>query len=202
MNKKIFLLLLLITNFAQSNTDSIKIIDHLENKYENKISEVLKNIYPDDLFEVKIIINPDNAIIDINKRETYSINASVLIDGNWNINYDENGKAILNKDGTRNRTFQLKNPEDIKKIENFIKNLINYDMKKNDKVLVQSIQFDRIDQFKAEDIKWRRKMQLTAVLFSGLVSLVLLILVSLIYRFITKEIERRLKIQKEKSKKN
>lgn len=129
--------------------------------------------------------------------EIDKITASVTIDGIWEIEYNEKKKPIMNPDGTRKRKYIPVSDEDLRKIKAAIEQGIGYSFVRGDKVVVNSLPFDRSKQFAEEDAKWRRKQQTTFALFAGLIALILLFIATIIYRLIAKELERRKRIREE-----
>lgn len=129
--------------------------------------------------------------------EITKITASVALDGVWEIEYDDKGKPVLNPDGSRKRKYIQIPFEDIKSIQSFVERGIGFDIKRNDQVSVNELKKDRSEQFKNEDAEWKRKQQVTLALFAGLIALIVLILLTIIYRIIAKELERRKRLREE-----
>jgi flagellar M-ring protein FliF len=103
----------------------------------------------------------------------------------------------MNPDGTRKRKYTPVSDDDLRKIKASIEQGIGYSYVRGDKVVVNSLPFDRSKQFAEEDAKWRRKQQTTFALFAGLIALILLFIAIIIYRLIAKELERRKRIREE-----
>ena len=129
--------------------------------------------------------------------EITKITASVTIDGNWNIVYDKNNKPVLNPDGTRKRTYVPVPDDDLKKVQAAIEQGIGFSYNRSDKVVVNSIPFDRSRQFAQEDAMWKKKQQVTLALFAGLIALIFLFIATIFYRLLMKEIERRKRLREE-----
>ena len=123
--------------------------------------------------------------------EITKITASVVVDGKWEIEYDENKKPVLNPDGSRKRKYIKVSDNEIKNLKSFVEQGIGYSVERSDKVEIREYQKDRSVQFAEEDAKWKRKQQTTMALFAGLIALIVLILATILYRVIAKEIERR-----------
>lgn len=193
----ILLSFILFSTFCIDN--NLELINQLEKKYEEKISDVIKSIYDDKYFTVKVIINPLIRDFSISNRNNYNINVSVFIEGNWKIIYGENNKPVMNRDGSRLREFDFMDENELNKIKQFILNLIEYKEVRGDKVSVQSIQYNRTKEFINEDSKWKRKLQTKMALFAGLIAL-LLFIATIIYRLVAQEVERRVKLRTEELK--
>ena len=129
--------------------------------------------------------------------EITKITASVAVDGTWEIEYDAKGKPILNPDGSRKRKYIPVSKEELKTLKGFVEQGIGYSINRDDKVEVYEYPKDRSAQFAMEDAKWRRKQQTTVILLVGLISLIALIILTIIYRLIAKEIERRKRLREE-----
>ncbi len=157
-----------------------------------QMTEYLKNekIRNEDYGESKLDITKDPW--DINK-----ITASVTIDGIWEILYNEKNKPELNPDGTRKRKYTPVSDDDLRKIKATIEQGIGFSFDRGDKVVVNSLPFDRSRQFMEEDAAWKRKQQTTFALFAGLVALILLFIATIVYRLVAKELERRKRIREE-----
>jgi len=125
----------------------------------------------------------------------------MFIEYNYEFVYNEKGLNVLNSNGTRKRNIIDLNQNEINKIENCIKNLIDY-RKENDSILVQSFIFNRDEDFLTEDTQWKRKEKTTLVLFSFLVSIISLIFFTLIAKVVINEIKIRKKIISQNNLKN
>jgi flagellar M-ring protein FliF len=63
---------------------------------------------------------------------------------------------------------------------------------------VQNIAFDRTAQFKAEDSDYLRNVQIKQILLFSLVGLALLMIAFLVFRLVSRELERRRRIAEER----
>ncbi len=202
LNKKIiiYILLFFILFSTFGSNSNLEIINQLEKKYEEKISDMIKMVYPEKYFLVKVIINPLIKSYSINNRNSYNIKVSIFIDGSWKIVYGEKNKPVVNKDGSRLRKFIYRDDGELKKIKQFIITLIEYKEERGDNVSVQCIQYDRTKEFYDEDLKWIRRQRTTFALFAGLIALLLLFIATIVYRLIVIEIERRVKLKTDELK--
>jgi len=197
------IIFLLIQSFLFSN-NTLDFINNLEKKYEIKIIDTIKSLYPNKKYDVKVLINliDKTKNIDNNRNNShYKIIVNVFIEYNYEFVYNEKGLNVLNSNGTRKRNIIDLNQNEINKIENCIKNLIDY-RKENDSILVQSFIFNRDEDFLTEDTQWKRKEKTTLVLFSFLVSIISLIFFTLIAKVVINEIKRRKKIISQNNLKN
>jgi len=163
--------------------------------YQGALEQITKYVKSEDI---------DNQIYGESNREIIrdpwditQITASVQVDGNWEIEYDAKGKVLLNPDGTRKRKFTPVDETVLKNIRGFVENGIGFQIARGDKVSVYGFMKDRASQFKEEDDKWKRQQQTFWILLSILGGLLFLIIGSIVYRVIMKEVERRRRLREE-----
>jgi len=169
--------------------------DNVPPAYKGALEQMTKYIKNDEIL---------NEATGERKRETIrdpweitKITASVAVDGKWEIEYDAKNKPILNPDGSRKRKYIPVPKEELRSLKGFVEQGIGFSVERNDKVEVYEYPKDRAAQFAEEDAKWKRKQQTTMALFAGLIALIVLILATIIYRLIAKEIERRKRLREE-----
>jgi flagellar M-ring protein FliF len=146
-------------------------------------------------------VNQETAILneEINSRITQEekspeinrVTVSVNIDGTWKLRYDEKRNPVINDDGERERVYAPVSPEDLRSTQTLIQNAIGYNSARGDSVTVHNIQFDRTKQFSDEDAAYfrQRQMQMGIMIFLG--GIALLLIGFILYRTISREIERR-----------
>ena len=125
------------------------------------------------------------------------VSVAVWVDGTWKKVYDKNGKPILTADGGIERKYIPRSPEEIKKYEEIVKGAIGYDPRRNDVVVVKNIKFDRTKEFELEDAYLKKREQMRKTLLSALIALFALFIVTIAYRAISKEVQRRRRIREE-----
>lgn len=125
------------------------------------------------------------------------VSASVTIDGKWEIVYDDKNKPVIEKDGTRKRNYIPIPEEDIKKIKGFLENGIGFSIKRGDRADVYSLPKDRSKQFAEEDAKWKSQKNATLALIAGIIALLVIIILTILYRLVAKELERRKRVREE-----
>ena len=125
------------------------------------------------------------------------VTVSVNIDGTWRFRFDERRRRIVGEDGSLERIYTPIPPEDLRATQILIQNAIGYSSARGDSVTVHNIQFDRSRQFAEEDAAYfrRRQMEAAAMIFLG--GIALLLISFIIYRTITREIERRRRLEAE-----
>ena len=129
--------------------------------------------------------------------EINRVTVSVNIDGTWRWKYDEKRKPIVGEDGSIERVYTPIVPEDIKATQTLIQNAIGYSAARGDSVTVHNIQFDRTKQFIDEDAAYFRKKQIETTVMIFLGGLALLLIAFILFRTISREIERRRRLEAE-----
>jgi flagellar M-ring protein FliF len=119
------------------------------------------------------------------------ISVSVAIDGRWQRVYDEEGKLVINKDGSIEREYIPVSDEDLAKITELVEGAIGFDKARGDIVVVEHIQKDRTDQFKAEDDKIRQERFIGELVGWILAGIGIILLAIVIFRVIQRYIERK-----------
>jgi len=125
------------------------------------------------------------------------VTVSVNIDGKWKWAYDEKGNPVVLVDGSIEREYIPVPDEDIKKAETLIRDAIGYNAARKDSVTVINIPFDRTEEFKAEDAAYFRKKQIQTTIIVFLSGLILLLFGFIIFRAISREMERRRRLAEE-----
>ena len=125
-------------------------------------------------------------------RRTVSVN----IDGQWRKKKDANGNVVV-KDGHIEREYIPISDEELQKATKAVQDAIGYDIKRNDSVSVLNIQFDRIADFEKEDEAYFKAIQRQRIILISLSGLAVLLLIFIIYRVISRELERRKRLREE-----
>ncbi|PIE98111.1 MAG: flagellar M-ring protein FliF [Treponema sp.] len=127
-------------------------------------------------------------------RRTVSVN----IDGVWKKKKDENGNYII-KDGMIEREYIPISEEQLRDTEKSIRDAIGYDATRKDSVTVTNIPFDRLKQFEEEDRAYFAAMQRRTIILISLAGLALVLLIFILYRIISRELERRKRLREEEA---
>ena len=125
-------------------------------------------------------------------RRTVSVN----IDGQWRKKKDAKGNLII-KDGQIEREYIPIPDEELQKATQAVQDAIGYNALRKDSVSVLNIQFDRMGEFEKEDDAYFRAVQRRWILLISLAGLALLLLIFIIYRIVSREIERRKRLREE-----
>jgi flagellar M-ring protein FliF len=152
-------------------------------------------------------VNQETATVneEINKRvsqeekspEINRVTVSVNIDGTWKLKYDEKRNPIITIDGARERIYTPIPSEDIRATQTLIQNAIGYSSARGDSVTVHNIQFDRTKQFADEDAAYFRRKQFETGVMVFLIGLAVLLIAFILFRTISREIERRRRLEAE-----
>jgi flagellar M-ring protein FliF len=133
------------------------------------------------------------------KNQPYDINrisVAVAVDGTWQVE-TKNGEPVIDENGNVKRKFYPPTDEELRNIEQWVKDAVGYNPYRGDKVSVTFIKFDRAKQFSKEDEELLRKYQIRRILIATILVLVVLFLMMLLYRAIMKEILRRRRLREE-----
>jgi flagellar M-ring protein FliF len=120
-------------------------------------------------------------------RKTVSVN----IDGKWKMKFDEKGKPAVQADNTIERDYTPVPPEQLRAATALIQNAIGYNAARGDSVTVQNIPFERTKEFQEQDAAYLRQKQLKTMMVVFIVCLTILLLAIIIFRAVSREIERR-----------
>jgi len=120
-------------------------------------------------------------------RKTVSVN----IDGTWKKKYDEKGKPVVTADNMIDREYTPVPPEQLRAAEMLIRNAIGYNAAQGDSVTVQNIPFERTKEFQEDDAAYFRQRQIQTMVIVFIVGLTILLLGFILFRTISREMERR-----------
>ena len=126
------------------------------------------------------------------------ITASVNIDGVWQWKYDDKGRIKFMPQGGIDREYVPIPTEELKQAEALIQGAIGYNRDRGDSVSVQNIRFDRNVQFKNEDEGYFRKQQTNQIILYSLIGLAVIMIAFIVFRVVSRELERRRRISEEK----
>jgi len=119
------------------------------------------------------------------------VTVSVNIDGTWTRKYDEKGRPVILSNNTIEREYAPIEPAVLKNTELLVQNAIGYNAKRGDSVTVQNIPFDRTQQFAEEDAAFFRQQSIQRTVVFFLIGLAVLLIAFVIFRLVSKAIERQ-----------
>jgi flagellar M-ring protein FliF len=119
------------------------------------------------------------------------VTVSVNIDGQWKWKYDEKKNPVIAVDGSIERDYVPIPLEQLRSAQLLVQHAIGYNAGRGDSVTVQNIPFDRTAQFKTEDAAYFRQKQFQTTLVIFLIGVVILLIAFIVFRAISRELERR-----------
>jgi flagellar M-ring protein FliF len=125
------------------------------------------------------------------------VTISVNIDGTWKLKYDEKKNPVVLEDGSLEREYTPVSPEDLRAAQSLIQDAIGFSAARGDSVTVQNIRFDRTRQFAEEDAAYFRQKQMQTTVLVLLSGVALLLIGFIVFRMITRELERRRRAREE-----
>ncbi|MCL2472771.1 MAG: flagellar M-ring protein FliF, partial [Treponema sp.] len=142
---------------------------------------------------------------EINSRKTQEekspeidrVTVSVNIDGTWKWKFDDKHNPVIDADGSIERVYTPISPEDLRATQILIQNAIGYSAARGDSVTVHNIAFDRTKDFSDQDTAYFRKRQIETTVMIFLIGVVVLLVAFILFRTISREIERRKRLQAE-----
>ena len=130
-------------------------------------------------------------ISEISSPKIDKISVSVNLDGRWKkVTDPETGKLVI-EDGAIKRIYTPLTANEMSEAEKSIKGAIGYDRDRGDLVVVTNIPYDRDEEFAKEDAEYFAKIQRQRMIVLILISVVVVLVGFILFRVISKEIERR-----------
>jgi len=136
-------------------------------------------------------------IVEESSPQIDRVTVSVNIDGRWRRVFDHKGNPVILSDGTIEREYIPISDEDIRKATALIRDAIGYNSARGDSVTVQNIAYDRTEEFLAEDAEYFRKRQIQLTVIVFLSGFILLLVGFILFRMVSREIERRKRLIEE-----
>ncbi|MFP4330366.1 MAG: flagellar basal-body MS-ring/collar protein FliF [Spirochaetaceae bacterium] len=124
------------------------------------------------------------------------VTASVALDGVWRWSYT-NGEVELTPDGSIQRNYTAVSGEELTVAEDLVRDAIGFNADRGDSVTVRHVQFDRTAQFNQEDDRFRRQQQIQMIVLYVLLGIAVLLIAFIVFRLVSREIERRKRLREE-----
>ncbi len=143
---------------------------------------------------------------EINKRNIYKekspweidrITIGVAIDGVWEKKYNKNGTIKITDEGKIEREYTPVAQEELQKAQTLVEHAVGFNRERGDSVTVQHLQFDRSSQFEEENEKYRKQKRTQQILLYSMLGLAVLIVAFIVFRLISRELERRRRLREE-----
>jgi flagellar M-ring protein FliF len=125
------------------------------------------------------------------------ITASVALDGTWRWTFDENGEVEINPDGSIVRDYTPVTADQLEAAAALVEHAIGYNQDRGDAVTVRHIQFDRSSEHQEEDDRFRRQRQIQMIVLYVLIGIAVLLVSFIVFRLVSREIERRRRLREE-----
>ncbi|MDR0376455.1 MAG: flagellar M-ring protein FliF [Spirochaetaceae bacterium] len=119
------------------------------------------------------------------------VTVSVNIDGTWKWKYDDAKKPVIQPDGSIEREYTPVPAEDLAAAQALIRDAIGFSPGRGDSVTVQNIRFDRTREFSDEDAAFFQQQQMRQTLFFILIGIAILLVGFVMFRLVSREMERR-----------
>jgi flagellar M-ring protein FliF len=126
------------------------------------------------------------------------VTVSVNIDGVWKWKYNDKGDPMVRPDGGIEREYVPVSQAELDAATALVRDSIGYDRMRGDSVTVRNIQFDRGAQFKSEDQAFLQRQQTNRIILYSLIGVAFLLVSFIVFRLISRELERKRRIAEEK----
>lgn len=127
------------------------------------------------------------------------ITISANIDGVWKLKKDpKTHEYIINEeDGSLVREYTPISPEDLAKIKEYVESAVGFNKSRNDVVTITNIPIDHTQEFREFDEAYFKKLQTRRTVLLVLVAVAVVLIGFILFRIISKEIERRRRAREE-----
>jgi len=147
--------------------------------------------------QTKTVVTKNNVVNTTNTQEVVApkidkFSVSVNVDGTWKTKKDpKTGKVQIDEYGAFVRDYIPPTEKELTQVRDYIRGAIGYDRNRGDVVNVTSIQIDRSAQFAAEEAAYWAAIQRRRTILLVLVVIAVVLIGFILFRIISKEIERR-----------
>lgn len=124
------------------------------------------------------------------------VTVSVNIDGTWSKVFNEKNELEVEK-GHIKREYTPISEEEKKQIERLVQDAVGYSKARGDSVTVTNIPFDRSEEFNAEDEAYIKAQSRKRTITFSLVGIAVVLVAFILFRVISREIERRRRLAEE-----
>ncbi len=125
------------------------------------------------------------------------VTVSVNVDGTWVKKYDKNHNVLFDEEGKIQREYKAIPKEQLEQIVEYVQSAIGYDRAAGYRVTVTNIPFDRTLEFEKEDEAIIKARQTRTTVILVLIGIAAVLAVFILYRFISREMERRRRLREE-----
>ncbi|MDA3808788.1 MAG: flagellar basal-body MS-ring/collar protein FliF [Spirochaetaceae bacterium] len=163
--------------------------------YQDLSSLVGKYVKDNDISNY--VVNTRNISEDSNPFKIARISVAVAIDGIWKRKYDDKGNVVITPEGALDRVYIPVSAEDLKISSDLVATAVGYDKGRGDEVTVSHIPFDRNTEHELENAEYRRRKQIQQTILFSLIGLAIFVIAAVIFRIVSKEMERRRRLREE-----
>lgn len=127
------------------------------------------------------------------------ITISANIDGVWKLKKDpKTHEYVINEeDGSLVREYTPISPEDLAKIKEYVEAAVGFSKSRNDIVTITNIPIDHTQEFREFDEAYFKKLQTRRTVLLVLAAVAVVLIGFILFRIISKEIERRRRAREE-----
>jgi flagellar M-ring protein FliF len=143
------------------------------------------------------VINKTNTHEERTPWEVKRVTVSVAIDGLWKWKYNEKGEVVQTTSGGIEREYIPVGDEELSKAINLVRSAVGYSQDRGDSVTVEHLAFDRTAQHNEEDSDFLSRQQRQRIILVIVIALGGLLILFILFRFISREIERRRQMREE-----
>lgn len=127
------------------------------------------------------------------------ITISANIDGVWKLKKDpKTHEYVINEeDGSLVREYTPISPKDLAEIKEFVESAVGFNKSRNDVVTITNIPIDHTQEFREFDEAYFKKLQTRRTVLLVLAAVAVVLIGFILFRIISKEIERRRRAREE-----
>ncbi|MBR4373334.1 MAG: flagellar M-ring protein FliF [Treponema sp.] len=125
------------------------------------------------------------------------VSVAVNIDGRWKAKYDKNHNYVITDEGHIEFTYTPVPAEQLDQAKSYVESAIGFNKLRGDSVTVASIQHDRDDEFQKLEDEYFAKQKRKFMIMIVLGGIIFVLLAFIIFRFVSREIERRRRLREE-----
>ncbi|NNM55260.1 MAG: flagellar M-ring protein FliF [Spirochaetales bacterium] len=144
------------------------------------------------------VVNTTKDKIEKSPVSIAKVSIGVAIDGTWHKVYNpKTGQLETEPNGSIKRVYTPVSASDLRKAQALLQAAVGYDAARGDLVTVETLPFDRTKQFEKEDADYRAQQNLQRTLMVVIIGLVVLLVAFVVFRLISREMERRRRLREE-----
>ncbi len=125
------------------------------------------------------------------------VTVAVNIDGVWTKVLDNKGNYKITEAGGIERAYTPISERDLAQVTKLVQDAVGYNKNRGDSVTVINVAFDHKEEFEAEDLAYRKAQQTRKTILFSLLGVAVVLIAFIIFRIISREIERRRRLREE-----